>query len=129
MKKVVLIATPIILLTFMFVVAALAYDANANCQRTVALVQIPPGTWWGVWVLQPVNTAKAKANNNGLTNGMIAVEAYAGGTLAALSTSYSAAAINWTVSDQGPWSSSGHADAFVNGRDPHGIPRSDWDSN
>lgn len=34
MKKVVLIATPIILLTFMFVAAAYAFDAKANCQRT-----------------------------------------------------------------------------------------------
>ena len=81
-----------------------------------------------MWVLQPVNTAKAKANNSGLTNGMISVEAYAGGTLAARSTSYSAAAINWSVSDQGPLNASGWADAFVNGIDPLGVPRSNWDS-
>ncbi|MDE0043915.1 MAG: hypothetical protein OXT74_17870 [Candidatus Poribacteria bacterium] len=112
MKTVVLIATPIILLTFMFVAAAYAFDVKANCQRTLAWTTIPPGLPF----LMPVNEAKSAANNSGLTHGMIAVDADAGGTPAFLSTSFSTTAISWSVSGQGPWSSSGSADAYVEGR-------------
>ncbi len=124
MKKVALIATPIILLTFMFVAAAYAYLAASDCQRKFVRTTIPPG----LPTFTLVNTAEAEANNSGLRFGMTTVHADAGGIPASHFTFYSTTAISWSVSDVGPVWSSGISSATVTGTDPHGVFRNDTQS-